>query len=486
MPALSSTPRRRPRRTVSVGLLLAVVPALLSLSGCVVLGPDYQRPAVDAQLPDSFRAPEGWKLAEPRDEEPLSDWWTRFRSDRLNRLIDEAHEGNQDLAAAFHRVEQARAISQGARAAWFPSLDFTPSAIRNKRSGTTSNSPANLTGITTTSISMPLVLNYEIDFWGELRRAIESANAETLASEATLRQLKLSLQAEIASQYFSLRAIDAEIAILEEAVALRRKALDLNQKRFQAGDTDEVDVTRAETELSATEVDLIGLRQSRSEVEHAIAVLVGRPSTDFSLPPAPLRGTPPAFAMAAPTDLLERRPDVAAAERLMMAENARIGIAKAAFFPSVRFSATGGLESGGTSRLFDYASRTWGLGPEVSLPVLDAGRNRAELARAEARYDETVAGYRQTVLEAVRDVDNALVSIHRLAERAAAQERTVASAARTVELSRSRYEAGVVAYFEVVDAQRTELDARRQAVGFQAARHLATVALVKALGGDWE
>ncbi|MCB1062905.1 MAG: efflux transporter outer membrane subunit [Verrucomicrobiae bacterium] len=463
-----------------------LLPVLLFAIGCT-LGPDYLRPSVKAQLPESFTAPEGWKLAEPRDDEDLAAWWTRFSSSRLNELITEAEENNQDLAAAFHRVEQARAISDSARAAWFPGIDFNPSADRSKRSATISNSAANLTGITTTNLSLPFVLNYEIDFWGELRRAIESANAETMATEANLRQLKLSLQAELASQYFSLRAIDSEIEIFEETLTLRRKALDLNQKRFRAGDTDEVDVSRAETELSATEVELIGLRQSRSEIEHAIAVLVGRPSTDLTLPPSPLKGSPPAIAsLSAPTDLLERRPDVAAAERIMMAENARIGIAKAAFFPSVRFSARAGLESGGTSRLFDYASRTWGLGPEVSLPILDAGRNRAELSRAESRYNETVAIYRKTVLDAVRDVDNALVAITRLAERTAAQERTVTSAARTVELSRSRYDAGVVAYFEVVDAQRTELDARRQAVRFQAARHLAAIALVKALGGDWK
>jgi len=253
-----------------------------------------------------------------------------------------------------------------------------------------------------------------------------------------------------------------------------------------AGDTDEVDVSRAETELSSTEVELIGLRQSRALIEHAIAVLVGEPPSDFRLPVDPLAGKPPAVPLAPPTDLLERRPDVAAAERVMMAENARIGIAKAAFFPSVRFTATAGLESGGTARLFDYASRTWGLGPEVSLPIFDAGRNRAELERSEARYDETVALYRQTFLEAVEEVENALVAIQRLEERIAAQERTVTAAARTVQLSRRRYEAGVVAYFEVVDAQRTELDARRLAVRFRVARFLAAIALVKALGGDWE
>lgn len=465
--------------------VIALTPLALLPAGCL-LGPDYARPSVAAQLPESFSAPAGWKIAEPRDTAPTGDWWKRFGDQRLNRLIEKAHQENQDLVAAFHRVEQARAISSGARAAWFPSIDFTPSAYRNRRSGTISNSAPNLTGITTTNLSLPFVLSYEIDFWGELRRAIEAAEAETLAADATLRQLRLSLQSEIASQYFSLRAIDAEIATYEEAVALREKALDLNRKRFDAGDTDEVDVSRAETELAATQGELIGLRQSRDEIEHALAVLSGEPPSGFQLPSNPLAHQPPKGTLSPPSELLERRPDVAAAERRMIAENARIGIAEAAFYPSVRLGATAGLESGGTARLLDYASRTWGLGPEISLPVLDAGRNKAELKRSTARYDETVAIYRQTVLRAVEEVENALAAIRRLDERIAAQQRTVTAASRTVELSERRYNAGVVAYFEVVDAQRTELDARRLAVRFEAARYLATIALVKALGGDWE
>ncbi len=461
---------------------LALAACALTFHGCMV-GPDYQRSDVSAQLPEDFSAPEGWKVAAPRDDEPRGDWWKRFDSNRLDELVSKALHDNQDLAAAFARVEQARAISAGARSAWFPAVDFSPSTYRQRRSGTISNSASNLTGVTTTNISLPLVLSYEVDFWGELRRAIQAAEAETLAGEATLRQLELSVQSELAAQYFTLRGYDSEIDLYEEAVDLRRKALDLNRKRFDAGDTDEVAVSRAETELASTEGDLIGLRQSRDEVEHAIAVLVGEPASDFALPSRPLTGKPPALSVSPPTDLLERRPDVAAAERTMMAENARIGIAKAAFFPSVRFSATAGIESGGSARLFDYASRTWGLGPEVSLPIFDAGRNQAELQRAEARYDETVARYRQTVLDAVGEVENALTAIRKLEERIAAQERTVSAAERTVELSQRRFDAGVVAYFEVVDAQRTDLDAKRLLVRFRAARYLASIALVKALGG---
>lgn len=455
-----------------------------SLTACTV-GPNYLRPSAAKQLPSSFDLPAGWKIAEPGDETALNQWWRRFNDPQLNRLIDQAGTNNQDLAAAFHRVEQARAVSRGARAAWLPSVDFQPSASRNKRSGTTSNTAANLAGITTSNFSMPLVLDYEIDLWGKIRRGIEAAEAETLVSESALRQVRLAVQVELAAQYYELRSRDAEIAIFRRAVELRKKSLDLNSKRFEAGDTDEVDVTRAETELSATESDLIGLLQARDEIENAIAVLVGSPSSGFKVAAKPLAGNAPKIPASVPTELLERRPDIAVAERIMIAENARIGVAKAAFYPSVRLMANGGLESGDIGKLLNSSSRTWGLGPELSLPVFDSGRNKANLARSEARYDETVADYRQTILQAVREVDDAFTAITRLDQRAAAQQRTVNSASRTVELSESRYHAGAVDYFEVVDAQRTELDAEQQAVRIQLARHLAAISLIRALGGDW-
>lgn len=463
---------------------MAAVAAACLTAGCT-LGPDFQRPSLEGRLPESFDVPDGWKVAEPDDAAPLGDWWVRFGDGRLDELVSGAMVENQDLAAAFHRVEQARALSRGARGAWFPTIDFDPSARRSRRSGTARSGASDLAGSTNTNLLLPLLLDYEVDLWGRLRRALEAADAETLAEEALLRQVRLTIQAEIASQYFGLRAFDADIGIFERAVVLRRKALDLNRRRFEAGDTDEVDVSRAATELASAEAELIGLRQNRAQLENALAVLVGRPSSGFGIPEAPLDGDPPPVPVTLPAELLERRPDIAAAERAVMAANARIGVAETAFFPAVRFSAGSGLESSDAALLFDSASRIWSLGPQVSLPIFDGGRRRAGLERAEARYDEVVARYRQTVLQAVREVDDALVALARLAERAAAQERTVAAARRTVELSSRRYEAGVVAYFEVVDAQRTELDAEEEAIRLRAARHVATVALVRALGGDW-
>ncbi len=476
------------------GRLSAPLPRLLAWMGPIVMagtmgactmGPDYTRPDVSAALPEDFKVPDGWKVAEPGDDAPRGEWWKVFGDAQLNRLMTQAEEANQDLRAAFHRVEQARAAVGITRSAKLPQITFDPVAERTRRSGTISNSAPNVTGRTTTNLDLPLILDYEVDLWGRVRRSIEAAREEAAGAEADYHNVMLALQAELAVNYFNLRALDAEIEIFESAVDLRRQSLDLNQKRFEAGDVDEVDVSRAETELAATESELIGLRKSRAEYENAIAVLTGQPSSDFRIASTPLLSNPPQTPAGVPSSLLERRPDVAAAERQVAAENARIGVAKAAFFPSVRLTGNVGLESGSVGDLFRWESRTWGLGPEVTMPIFQGARNQAELARVESRYDEAVAQYRQAVLEAVREVDDALVGVSYLAGQAAAQDRTVASARRTVELSRKRYDAGLVAYFDVVDSQRTQLDSEQVAVRIRAERYLSTIALIKALGGGW-
>lgn len=465
------------------GLVLATT--LLICSGCIVVGPDYRRPCVSNQVPASFDVPHGWKTAEPGDGSDLSRWWAKFGDPQLNRLVEEATGCNFDIVAAFHRIEQARAISDRSRSALFPILEFEPSVSRQRRSGTISNAANNVTGRTTTNLSLPLVMEYEIDLWGRIRRELEAACAETLASEAAHRQVRLLVQTEVASRYIELRATDAEIELFLRESDLRERALELNRKRFEAGDTNEVDVSRAETELYATRTELIQLRQFREEVENAIALLVGKPSSGFSIPSRSLYGSPPQIPASVPCQLLERRPDVAEAERVMMAENARIGVAKAAFFPTISIDGTFGLESGSTAALFNPASRTWLAGADAVAPIFYAGRNRAELKRSEARYCESVAAYRQAILTAVREVDDALVANRRLEEQARAQRQTVAAARRTVELTRKRYRAGVDTYFEVVDAERTALEAEQAAVRIRAAQFTAVITLVRALGGDW-
>ena len=451
-----------------------------------MVGPNYQRPDTSEQLPANFKAADGWKIATPADDAAKGDWWKSFRDPKLNSLVGQAMEKNQTLKAAFFRVEQARSITDAGRGALLPDVSTEPAANRERQSANSRRNFFGNDGETMTNLSLPLVLDYEIDLWGKLRRQLQSARAEAGASEADYKNVMLALQADLAANYFSVRSLDREIEILNEALTLRQTSLTLNKKRFDAGDLDEVDVARAETEVSATQSEILGLRKSRAEFENAIAVLVGEPSSDFEIASSSLTKAPPSVGGTLPASLLERRPDVAQAERMMQAENERIGVAKAAFFPSVRLSGSAGLESASFDKLFRASSRTWGIGPEISAPIFDAGKNKASLKRSQFRYEETVATYRQTVLNAVREVDDALAGVNLLAKQYEAQQRTAAAARRTVELSQKRFDGGLVAFFDVVDAQRTAFDAERAAARVLGARHLATIALVKAIGGNWQ
>ena len=463
---------------------LTAASSLLVLAGCVV-GPDYQRPDVSAELPPNFEAPAGWKIAEPGGKSPIGAWWKVFREPRLDALIGRAMDESLTLEASFLRVEQARALTRAGRAAFFPQIDFEPSFERTRSSGSRQTNTGQSSGSTFSTITVPLVLDYEIDLWGKLRRGLEAANADAEAAEENFRSVALTLQSEIAVNYFNLAATDNDLVILAEALALREKSLSLNDQRFKAGDIDEVDVTRAKTEVSNTESEIFNARRERAVIENALAALTGQPSSGFSIPSLKVTGAPPDVPGALPSELLERRPDVASAERTMQAANARIGVAKAAFFPTVSLTGDIGYESAELSNLFTSNSLAWGLGPGVSFPVIDGGRNKIAYDRSILLYGETVANYRQTILDAVRDVDNALVAIDLLAKQNEALQRSVAAAGRTVELSQKRYDAGIVAFFDVVDAQRTSLDAQQAASEISNARYLAAVSLIKALGGNW-
>lgn len=464
--------------------LTLLIGALVTLPGCVV-GPNYQRPKTSAQLPVDFKVPDGWKIAEPSDGAAKGPWWTAFRDSQLNALMSRAITRNQSLKAAYYRVEQARTVSRLGRASLLPEVAFDPELERRRRSGTINSSNFGNAGSTTNTISLPVVLNYEIDLWGKLRRQLQAAEAEADASRADFYNVLLALQADLAINYFNLAAADRELFILRDGLALRKKSLDLNRQRFEAGDIDEVDVSRATTEVSATESDILGVEKTRAEFENAIALLIGVPSSDFQVAPVTGSDPLPSVAGVLPSSLLERRPDIALAERTMQAANARIGVAEAAFFPSVRLNGDVGFESSKLNRLFKGDSLAWGLGPGVSFPIFDGGRNRVEFDRSRLRYLETVADYRQSILNAVREVDDALSGVSLLARQADAQDRTVIAADRTVELSQQRYDAGIVAYFDVVEAQRTALEANRAASRIRNTGHLAAIALMKALGGSW-
>ncbi len=460
------------------GLIAAL--ALLALAGCTI-GPNYARP--DLEVPLAFKEGAPWKAAAPQDQLPRGKWWQIYGDPVLDELEEQAAAANQDLAAAFARVTQARAIARIDQADRVPRVDLNASAGRVRTSGDFSFTGSGTTG---NSFSVPFDLSYEIDLWGRVRRSVEASRAEAGASEADYQSLLLALQAEVARSYFALRALDAEFVLLQRSVELRRENLALVTSLFKNGQVGQLDVSRAETELASTQAEAVGLQKRRSELEHALAVLTGQSASNFALAAAPLDLAPLTVAPGLPSSLLERRPDVAAAERQMAAANARIGVAETAFFPAVSLTGSAGYASTEASGLFDWDSRSWALGPAISLPIFEAGRNSANLERARAAHEEAVARYRQQVLVAFAEVEDSLAGLRILAEQAEALDRSVAAARQAAEISGKRYRAGLVSYLEVVDSQRTALQVERGAVQTLGQRMQASVSLIKALGGGWE
>lgn len=448
-------------------------------AGCAV-GPKYTKPIPSP--PTEFKAPAPWKVADPADGAEKGEWWRVFGDSRLAKLETRAAEASPTVRAAFHRVEEARATVRIDRAGLYPTLFAGAGGNKTRGSGSSSGFAA---GRTRATVSLPLDLQYELDLWGRLRRGVEAAEADADAAEADFRNTLLTLQTDLALLYFRLRALDAEQGVLDSAVETREKTLSLVRARFNAGDVAELDVAQAETELSAARAEAIGLERERRRLENALAVLCGEVASDFRIPVSPLEKDPPAAPAAWKTDLLERRPDVAAAERAMAAATARVGVAEAAFFPSVRLGSSLSLESRALNLLFNSGSAAWSLFGDLSQPLVDGGERAARHEAARAILAETGENYRLAVLNAIRDVEDALSALDVLGRQAAAQGETTASARRTVEIAEKRYQSGFVAYFEVVDAQRALLRAEQEAVRLRGDRHAAAVALVKALGGDW-
>jgi len=402
----------------------------------------------------------------------------------LDELEREAEAKNQDLKAAAARVTQARALARNAKADFFPSLTLDPSAARVRVSDNELNAVPNRLG---NDFRVPLDLTYELDLWGRVRRSFEGANADAQGRLAAFEGTLLVLKADVALNYFALRTLDTERAILRSTLKLRRDALDLVNARFTGGAASELDVSRAETELNSTEAELFAVERSRSEVEHALAVLVGKAAGDFAVKELPLDANtlPPVIPAGLPGDLLERRPDIAEAERALAAANARIGVAKAAFFPVVRLTGLAGFESMDVDTLFNWQSRVWSIGPSITLPVFQGGRNRANLKRSQAAFEENVADYRQRILVAFKEVQDALTGARLLSQQAGAQERSRASARKTADISNTRYRAGLVSYLEVVESERTALTAERDSARLTGQRLVTSVQLIKALGGGW-
>ena len=466
-----------------MGLLVAAMLAG-GLAGCSV-GPNYSRPSVPT--PEAYSGEtNGWKVATPQANLPKGNWWEIFGDPELNRLETEASTNNQDLKAAIAVFEQARAFVDVRRSRFFPHVNAVPSYTRERDSA---NRPINgfSSGIPDTynTFSVPLDASYEVDVWGRVRRSVEAARADAQASADDLETTRLSIQAELATDYFLLHALDAEVSLLRSNVWVFQKTLELTENRRAGGIATDLDVAQAETVLKTTEAQLPVTILQRVKVEHALATLTGRPASSFRVPEKSLELEPPILPAGLPSELLERRPDIAAAERRMASANASIGVAKAAFYPKVELNGAAGFQSVSAGTLFDWPSRLWSFGPTVDFPLFEGGLLRADLRRANAAYDEVVARYRQSVLNAFAEVEDNLAGQQLLVTEQAAEGAALVAAQKTLDIANNRYRAGLVTYLEVATAQNAALDLERTAVLLRGDQLVTTVALIKSLGGGW-
>jgi len=467
------------------------LPAILALgillAGCAV-GPDYKRPAAlkSQPLPKVFAG--DWKDAQPAAHLPRGAWWEVFRDAELNRMERAATADNESLAAAVARFNQARASVDIARSDFLPQLTLAGSATRQR---TSRNAPqsghAAGQGYNYSTFTVPLEMGWEPDLWGRIRRQTEAAGARLDASADDVEAVKLAIQSAVAADYFALRTLDAELALIADTVETYRRSLELTRNRRKGGIASDLDVSEAETQLRSAESQLPALQLHRAKLAHALATLCGQPATTFATPTNPAQlPPPPAVPPTMPSELLERRPDIAAAERQMAAANADIGVAKSAFFPRLIFNGLAGFQSINAGTVFNWPSRVWAVGPTLELPIFTGGRNTAQLAAARAAYDETVARYRQTALTAFQEIEDQLAAQRLLAKQLDAETAALTSARRTQEIANNRYRAGLVTYLEVAAAQSIALDRNRTVVRLQGERCLATVGLIKALGGGWQ
>ncbi len=472
---------------------LFVLTSAVATVALAAVGPDYKRPAPlpIGEVPGAYAGSTNvWQPAEPQAHRPRGDWWQLFGDTELNRLETDGAAANQDLTAAVARFNQARAVLNVAKAGYFPHLSADPSYSRTRDSA---NRPLNgrpaLASETYNTFTVPLDLTWELDLWGRVRRQVESTRSQLEAGAADLEAVRLEMHAEIAADYFTLRAQEDELALLQSTAVAQSKALELTRNRRAGGIATDLDVAQAETQLRTTEAQIPAVDLERTKSLHALATLTGRPAgtmTIASRTNAEPSATGLEWEAGLPSELLQRRPDIAAAERRMAAANADIGVAKAAFYPSFQFSANAGFQSIGASSLFDWPSRLWAIGPSMSLPLFEGGRNRAGLARARAVWDETVAHYRQTVLTAFQEVEDQLAARRLLAAQATAETSAMTAARRALEIASNRYKGGLVTYLEVATAQQNALDREREVARLRGEQQVAAVALVKALGGGWE
>ncbi len=463
------------------GPIGTIAVCLAVLASCTV-GPNYVKPA--APVPPQYKEAEGWRVAEPRDHLARGRWWEIFNDPQLNGLVEQVTISNQNVAAAEGQFRQARALVQVARSAYFPTVTIGSSFTRSQASSTLGKVP---TASAPVSIySLPVDATWEIDLWGRVRRSVESARASAQATAGDLENVRLSAQAELAQDYFQLRVLDAQTDLLRKTLEAYQKSLELTQNRYKSGIASRADVLQAQTQAKTTQAQLVDVGVQRSQLEHAIAVLMGKPPADLSIAYAPLAIAPPPIPVNFPSELLERRPDIAAAERRMASANAQIGVAIAAYYPTVTLSGSAGYESSELSKWLTWPSRFWSLGPSVSETVFTGGARRGRTEQARAAYDTTVASYRQTVLTGFQEVEDNLSTLRILEQEYAVQAEAVKAAEESLAVITNQYRAGIVGYLNVTVAQAVALNNERTALDIQSRRMTAAVLLIKALGGGWD
>ena len=464
----------------------------LFLSGCMV-GPKYVKPTAPMapgfkeQPPESFKESDGWKTAQPRDQALRGNWWEIFGDPQLNALEEEVTLSNQDLKVAEARFRQARAMIRFNRSAEFPTISTSPSIANERLSPNQPYFPQSVSANATGSFTLPFDLSYEVDLWGRVRRTVSASREEAQATAADVQTANLSLHAELAVDYFELRSADDQKQLLDDTVKAYTDALQLTENRFEGGAAPRSDVAQAKTQLDGAQVQDTDITVIRAQFEHAIATLIGKPPAEFNITPAPKTALLlPIIPVGVPASLLERRPDIAAGERRVAEANDQIGIARAAFFPSLVLGATGGFTGTSITNWFNWPSRMWAVGPQMSQTIFDAGRRRAVSEGATANYDGTVASYRQTALTAFQEVEDNLAALRILEKEAQQQREATVSAEESLQLFTNRYEGGVDNYLQVITAQTVLLTNQRNDIDIQRRRMDASVLLVKAVGGGWD
>jgi NodT family efflux transporter outer membrane factor (OMF) lipoprotein len=477
---------KRPRKIISVenrwlGVLLAL--AVLPFSGCAV-GPKYHPPVV--QAPPAYKEVGDWKPAQPNDQNLGGEWWKIFQDPQLDALQAQVNVSNQNLKAAEAQFRQARAALRYNRADYFPTVTAGLSGTRTRVSAHRPPPNSIFNGITENDFTLPVDVSYQADVWGRVRKNVESYREQAQASAADLATVNLSMHADLAINYFQARSLDAQEQLLNATVKQYEQALELTQNRFEGGIASEVEVQQAKTILETTRAQAIDVGVQRAQFEHAVAILIGKPPAEFSLPPLPLTTPPPHVPISVPSELLERRPDIAASERLVASANAQIGVAKSAYYPLISLSGSGGFESSSITTLLNGSSGMWSVGLSAVGTIFDVGRRRAFTDQARAAYDSQVATYRQNVLTAFQQVEDNLAAVRILENEAKVQNEAVAAARRSLDLSITRYKGGVTSYLEVITAQNAALTSEVTAVNILGRRMANTVLLIQALGGGWD